>query len=283
MARGTRPRPSTMTCACRTAAPAAPDRRGAHRRRRHPALPARRGGRRVPACGVRAHRLRRRRRAGPRPSMPRCGAMRRPCPRSPTRRGCRACCCACCTTCCTRRCPAGMRLADVPPQSPAGGAGVPPARRGSWTRRALGAVLRQQGYDVPRAGLRHAVGLSARLHRPGVRARRALLHPRLEVQPPGRDAGRLRAGRAGARDGRAGLSPAGAAVRAGAAPPAAATAAGLRPRRGTSAACCYLFVRGVRPALAAPDGRATGVFAHRPTLATLQRLSDLLDGVRETA
>ncbi len=45
----------------------------------------------------------------------------------------------------------------------------------------------------------------------------------------------------------------------------------------------YLFVRAVRPAWVAPDGGAMGVFAHRPTLATLQRLSDLLDGVRETA
>ena len=45
----------------------------------------------------------------------------------------------------------------------------------------------------------------------------------------------------------------------------------------------YLFVRAVRPAWVAPDGGAMGVFAHRPTLVTLQRLSDLLDGVRETA
>ena len=157
--------------------PAAPDDAGAlrrrSRRRRHPALSARRGGRRVPACGVRARRLQRRRPAGPRPSMPRCGvhAPALPAVADPARAG-RACCCACCTTCCTRRCPAALRLADVPPQSrKLVETGVPPARRGNWSAAALGAMLRQQGYDRAGAGLRLAVGLPARLHRPGVRAR----------------------------------------------------------------------------------------------------------------
>jgi exodeoxyribonuclease V beta subunit len=45
----------------------------------------------------------------------------------------------------------------------------------------------------------------------------------------------------------------------------------------------YLFVRGVRPHWVSPDGQAAGVFAHRPTRATLQRLSELLDGAQVSA
>jgi len=38
----------------------------------------------------------------------------------------------------------------------------------------------------------------------------------------------------------------------------------------------YLFVRGVRPGWRDAAGAATGVYAHKPTLACVQRLSALL-------
>jgi exodeoxyribonuclease V beta subunit len=38
----------------------------------------------------------------------------------------------------------------------------------------------------------------------------------------------------------------------------------------------YLFVRGVRPSWRDAAGAATGVYAHKPTLACVQRLSGLL-------
>ncbi len=45
----------------------------------------------------------------------------------------------------------------------------------------------------------------------------------------------------------------------------------------------YLFVRGVRPRWTGPDGTPAGIFAHRPTLETVERLSSLLDPMRELA
>ena len=45
----------------------------------------------------------------------------------------------------------------------------------------------------------------------------------------------------------------------------------------------YLFVRGVRPHWTGPDGTPAGIFAHRPALETVERLSSLLDPTRELA
>jgi exodeoxyribonuclease V beta subunit len=45
----------------------------------------------------------------------------------------------------------------------------------------------------------------------------------------------------------------------------------------------YLFVRGVRPGWTNPDGAASGVYAHRPTLHTVEQLSALMEPMREPA
>ena len=78
--RGRCRRPRPARAAGTRAMPAALGTAGRRRRRRHPALPARRGGRRVPARGVRAHRLHRSGRLARGGRRPRCGASRPPCP-----------------------------------------------------------------------------------------------------------------------------------------------------------------------------------------------------------
>ena len=45
----------------------------------------------------------------------------------------------------------------------------------------------------------------------------------------------------------------------------------------------YLFVRGVRPSWTQPDGTAAGVYMHRPTLQAVEKLSGLLEPMREAA
>ena len=90
-------------------------------------------------------------------------------------------------------------------------------------------LLQDEGWPMPPLAFATLAGPSARFRRPRVRASRALVHRRLEEQPPGPAAGRLRRQRAGRRNAAAWLRLAGAAVRAGAAPPSAAAFAGLRP------------------------------------------------------
>ena len=210
----------------------------------------------MPACGVRAHRLHRRRPAGPRPSKPRCGCIAQALPASPT----------------AARWPRMLlrMLHDVLHTPLPGGhapgrraaaarlveTGVPPARRGSWARRRWARCCGSRATPCrrwPSARCRAICAASSTWcssTRVATTSSTGSPTTWASTPPTTRRHALARAMAA------AGLSPAVPAVRAGAAPPPAAAAAGLRLRRGTSAACCYLFVRGVRPAWAAADGRA---------------------------
>ncbi len=113
------------------------------------------------------------------------------------------------------------------------------------------------------------------LHRPRVRAWRPLLRARLEIQPPGLRAVRLRPRPAAGGHDRAQLPSAIPALRAGrrAIPPGIACPTTAHDTH--FGGVLYLFVRGVRPDWINADGTPAGVFHDRPSAATLARLDAL--------